>query len=220
MTLGEWDTSQGLASAVGGQDIHALQFTGSEVQPGLSGSAVVLKQDGGRSGIWTSHPSAIGYRRQGYVTGGSHGGSGSMTVTIAAVAPEFDSGMNSGADQDEMERLENFGQGAQENPLVAQLQLTQRRYSRRCKGGGGWWYVSGRYAGSVARTRKEGQKRGSRTEKGGQEPKRGSGKGRQEPKRAPGAKKGARNQKGRQEPKRAQNRQEPKRVRGTDLNGS
>ena len=35
----------------------------------------------GGSGIWASHPSAIGYRRQGYTTGGSHGGSGSGTIT-------------------------------------------------------------------------------------------------------------------------------------------
>jgi hypothetical protein len=104
----------------------ALQFTGSEVQPALSGSAIVLKQGGGGRGILTSHPSAIGYRRQGHVTGGSHGGSGSMTVTIAAVAPEFDSAMNSGADQDETERLDNFGQGAEENPTVAQSQPTSR----------------------------------------------------------------------------------------------
>ena len=86
-TSGEWDTTQGLASAVGGQDMHALQFTGAEVQPALSGSAVALEQGGGGGGIWASHPSAIGYRRQGYTTGGSHGGSGSGTITIAAVAP-------------------------------------------------------------------------------------------------------------------------------------
>ena len=110
-TSGEWDTSQGLASAVGGQDMRALQFTGAEVQPAISGSAVALEQGGGGSGIWASHPSAIGYRRQGYTTGGSHGGSGSGTITIAAVAPEFDSGMNAGTGQDEVERLGNFGGG-------------------------------------------------------------------------------------------------------------
>ena len=87
----------------------------------------VTSGGGGGSGIWASHPSAIGYRPQGYTTGGSHGGSG--TITIAAVAPEFDSGMNSGADQDEMERLLNFGQGAEENPTVAQSQPISRRSS-------------------------------------------------------------------------------------------
>ena len=92
----------------------------------LSGSAIVLEQGAGGSGTWVSHPSAIGYRRQGYVTSGSHGGSGSETITIAAVAPEFDSGMNIGADQDETERLLNFSQGAEENPTVAQTQPTSR----------------------------------------------------------------------------------------------
>ena len=139
-TSGEWDTSQGLASAIGGQDMHALQFTGAEVQPAISGSAVALEQGGGGSGVWASHPSAIGYRRQGYTTGGSHGGSGSMTVTIAAVAPEFDSGMNAGTGQDEVERLGNFGQGAEENPTVAQSQPTsrgQQQVNRTSAGAGG-----------------------------------------------------------------------------------
>jgi hypothetical protein len=126
-TLGEWDTSQGLVSAIGGQDMHALQFTGSEIQPAISGSAVVLEQGGGGSSIWASHPSAIGYRRQGYANTGSHGGSGSgANITIDAVAPEFDSGMNIGTDGEEMERLTNFNQGAEENPTVAQEQPTSR----------------------------------------------------------------------------------------------
>ena len=112
---------------MGGQDMHALQFTGSEIQPGISGSAVVIKQGGGGSSIWASHPSAIGYRRQGYVNTGSHGGGGSgATITIDAVAPEFDSGMNVGTDGEEMERLVNFNQGAEENPTVAQAQPTSR----------------------------------------------------------------------------------------------
>ena len=139
-TTGEWDTSKNLVSALGGQDMHALQFTGSEVQPALSGSAIVLEQGAGGSGTWVSHPSAIGYRRQGYVTSGSHGGSGSTTITIAAVAPEFDSGMNIGADQDETERLLNFSQGAEENPTVAQTQPTSRavqQVSGISSGGGG-----------------------------------------------------------------------------------
>ena len=178
-TSGEWDTSQGLVSALGGQDMHALQFTGSEIQPALYGSAIVLEQgvDGtgtwtshpsaigyrrqgyvtggshGGSGIWTSHPSAIGYRRQGYVTGGSHGGSGSATITIAAVAPEFDSGMNQGTDQDEMERLENFSQGAQENPTVAQTQPISRAQQQVSETSSGGRPVNGRHHGSVDRPR-------------------------------------------------------------------
>ena len=134
-TLGEWDTSQGLVSALGGQDMHALQFAGAEIQPALSGSAIVLEQNLGGSGTWVSHPSAIGYRRAGLYrasggggsgSGGGGSGSGGSYIAIAAVAPEFDSGMNQGTDQDEMERLENFSQGAQENPTVAQSQPTSR----------------------------------------------------------------------------------------------
>ena len=132
-TSGEWDTSQGLASAVGGQDMHVLQFTGAEVQPAISGSAVALEQGGGGSGVWASHPSAIGYRRQGYTTGGSHGGSGSGTITIAAVAPEFDSGMNAGTGQDEVERLGNFGQGAEENPTVVAIAADFAGESRQAR---------------------------------------------------------------------------------------
>jgi hypothetical protein len=126
-SLREWDTSHGLVSAVGGQDMHALQFSGAEVQPMLSGSSVILDEGSTYySAVWSSHPSAIGYRRQGHVTGGSHGGSGSATITIEAVAPEFDSGMNEGTDPDEMERLQNFSQGAQENPTAAQTQPISR----------------------------------------------------------------------------------------------
>ena len=100
----------------------------------LSGSAIVLEQNVGGSGTWVSHPSAIGYRRAGLYrasgggsgSGGGGSGSGGSYIAIAAVAPEFDSGMNQGTDQDEMERLENFSQGAQENPTVAQSQPTSR----------------------------------------------------------------------------------------------
>ena len=39
---------------------------------------------------------------------------------------EFDSGMNAGTGQDEVQRIGNFGQGAEENPTVAQSQPTSR----------------------------------------------------------------------------------------------
>ena len=42
------------------------------------------------------------------------------------MAPEFDSGMNAGTGQDEVQRLGNFGQGAEENPTVAQSQPITR----------------------------------------------------------------------------------------------
>ena len=74
-----WDTSQGLVSALGGQDMHALQSTGAEIQPALSGSSIALEEGGGGSGTWASHPSAIGYRRQGYLP---HSGSGAGSSTV------------------------------------------------------------------------------------------------------------------------------------------
>ena len=63
-TSGEWDTSQGLVSAMGGQDMHPLQFTGSEVQPALSGSAIVLERAvaAAGSGRRTRRRSAIAAR--------------------------------------------------------------------------------------------------------------------------------------------------------------
>ena len=123
-TLGEWDTSQGLVSALGGQDMHALQFAGAEIQPALSGSAIVLEQNVGGSGTWVSHPSAIGYRRAGLYRERRQPAAVAVAaeIAIAAVAPEFDSGMNQGTDQDEMERLEELqprGPGKPDGGAVA-----------------------------------------------------------------------------------------------------
>jgi hypothetical protein len=110
-------------SAVGGQDMHAMQFVGSEIQPTVSGSSVVLGDGPGGVFTWASHPSAIGYRRAGgYHADGSYG----SYITIVPVAPEFDSGMNIGTDGEEMERLVDFSQGAEENPTVAQSQPISR----------------------------------------------------------------------------------------------
>jgi hypothetical protein len=51
--------------------------------------------------------------------------SGSLVV-ISGVAPEFDSGMNDGTDGQELERVENFYTGAEENPTSAQSAPTPR----------------------------------------------------------------------------------------------
>jgi hypothetical protein len=71
---------------------------------------------------WVSHPSAIGYRRAGVyaaISSGSH-------VTIAEVAPGFDSGMNDGTSGEELTRISNFYTGAEENPTAAQSAPTPR----------------------------------------------------------------------------------------------
>lgn len=128
------DTSKGLVSALGGQDMHPMQFIGAEIQPVQSGSSIALQEQGGWGlRTWASHPSAIGYRRRGQFGGGvggsgsgGGGGSGSSVVVIPAVSPEFDSGMNDGTDGQELERLENFYSGAEENPTSAQSAPTPR----------------------------------------------------------------------------------------------
>jgi hypothetical protein len=128
------DTSKGLVSALGGQDMHPMQFTGAEIQPVQSGSSIALQEQGGWGlRTWASHHSAIGYRRRGQFGGGvggsgsgGGGGSGSSVVVIPAVSPEFDSGMNDGTDGQELERLENFYSGAEENPTSAQSAPTPR----------------------------------------------------------------------------------------------
>ena len=53
------------------------------------------------------------------------GGGGGFT-TLTAVSPEFDSGMNEGTDGEELERLQNFYNGTEENPTAAQSAPTPR----------------------------------------------------------------------------------------------
>ena len=57
---------------------------------------------------------------------GSGSGSGGGFTTLTAVSPEFDSGMNDGTDGEELDRLQNFYGGTQENPTVAQSAPTPR----------------------------------------------------------------------------------------------
>ena len=47
-------------------------------------------------------------------------------ATLTAVSPEFDSGMNEGTDGEELERLQNFYNGTEENPTAAQSAPTPR----------------------------------------------------------------------------------------------
>ena len=121
------DVSQGLVSALGGQDVHPLEFAGAEIMPAVSGSALILQEpnESGETGYgsWVTHPSTMGYRRQGSSGGGIHGTGGG---SLAAVVPEFDSGMNAGTSGDELGRVSNFYDGAQENPTSAQSAPTPR----------------------------------------------------------------------------------------------
>ena len=148
-----WDTEQGLDSALGGQDVHPLEYTGAAIQPMTTnaGTSMILAEtsDASRGPSdetnWVSHPSAIGYRR----TGVHSGSSGGSHVTIEEVAPDFDSGMNDGSTGEEMERITNFYSGADENPTAAQSAPTPRaeQQTRRISADGGAWGPAAVYAG-------------------------------------------------------------------------
>ena len=64
----QWDTANGIDSALGGQDMHPLMFTGAAILPMISsdGSRVILAETSSASRgstnetSWLSHPSAIG----------------------------------------------------------------------------------------------------------------------------------------------------------------
>ena len=66
-----FDVTQGLVSALGGQDASALQFTGSDEQPiGENGTIAINDFDGTENAggppntPWESHPSTVGYVRE------------------------------------------------------------------------------------------------------------------------------------------------------------
>ena len=80
-----YDVAGGLASALGGQDVHGLEFTGAEEQAiAYAGTIGIDDYDGTFTGIdgkqpsmsWQSHPSTIGYVRGNQSTGSSAGTSG------------------------------------------------------------------------------------------------------------------------------------------------
>jgi hypothetical protein len=120
------DTSQGLVSAIGGQDVHGLEFVGAAIAPVRSSSGMILEEPNqstpgtGDFVNWSSHPSAIGYRRA------ETAGVTSPSTDAPAVSPEMDSGMVNGSSGDELARLANFYSGAEENPTSAQSAPTPR----------------------------------------------------------------------------------------------
>ena len=74
---------------------------------------------------WSSHPSGIGYRRAGTVSGSGSCCSGST----AGNAPMMDSGTANGSDSQELTRVQNYDAGSNENTNVTQAAPTsaQRR---------------------------------------------------------------------------------------------
>jgi hypothetical protein len=132
---GSLDTSSGLLSALGGADVHAMSFAGSEILPAenAGGTGVALEESfesGSEPTNWVSHPSGIGYRRNspGIATWtGSGSGSTSSTGTpFAGNAPTMDSGMSDGASGEELTRLANYMTGGNENPSSTQPGPTSR----------------------------------------------------------------------------------------------
>ncbi len=134
---GGLDSSSGLLSALGGEGVHAMSFTGAEILPNANptGTSMWLEesnQSGQTPTNWVSHPSGIGYRRgsPGITTSSGGGGSGSHSSStgppIAGNAPTMDSGTSDGGAGQELGRLGNFNAGGNENSTATQPGPTPR----------------------------------------------------------------------------------------------
>jgi hypothetical protein len=126
---GSLDTGSGLMSALGGMGVHAMSFEGSDILPTANpaGTSMWLEESnqyGQTPTNWVSHPSGIGYRRSSPgITTWSGSGSGSTSSTGAAIPGDpvtMDTGMSDGGNQDEINRLNNFITGGNENPTAMQ----------------------------------------------------------------------------------------------------
>ena len=116
-----FDGGSGLASALGGQDVHGLEFTGAEEQAiayngtiGMDDFDGTYNSEDGAPLAWQTHPSTVGYVR-------GNQGSGSSAGTQGAA---MDSGTRDGTPADELARLSNSG--TEENPTSAQPAPTPR----------------------------------------------------------------------------------------------
>ena len=116
------DVLGGLASALGGQDVHGLEFTGAEEEAIQFAGTIGIDdndgpwtgEDGKQPSAWQSHPSTIGYVRGNQSTGTSAGTAGAL----------MDSGTRDGTPADELARLSN--NGTELNPTSAQPGPTPR----------------------------------------------------------------------------------------------
>jgi hypothetical protein len=116
-------------SALGGMSVHAMSFAGSDILPTANpaGTSMWLEESnqyGQTPTNWMSHPSGIGYRRSSPgITTWSGSGSGSTSSTGAAIPGNpvtMDTGMSDAGNQDEINRLNNFITGGNENPTAMQ----------------------------------------------------------------------------------------------------
>ena len=118
-----FDTSEGLVSALGGQAVHGLEFTGAEMQVMPEGGTIgIYEYEGNWNGQgppstpYESHPSSVGYVRGNQSSGNSAGTQGAA----------MDSGTRDGTAADELDRLGGSGDAAEENPTSAQPGPTPR----------------------------------------------------------------------------------------------
>ena len=135
-TPGNLDTSQGLASAVGGELMHPIGFEGAEIQPTDSGSGILLDEPEsphGSSTPWQSHPSTVGYSRPWGDGNTVNGGTSNANGT----SPGQDSGTSNGSTQDETARLSNFNGGAAQNATSTQAAPTARAQQKVATATGG-----------------------------------------------------------------------------------
>ena len=146
-TPGNLDTSQGLASAVGGELMHPIGFDGAEIQPTDSGSGILLDEPEsphGSSTPWQSHPLTVGYSRPWGDGNTVNGGTSNANGT----SPGQDSGTSNGSTQDETARLSNLNGGAAQNATSTQAAPTARAQQKAAVAANGGSSRSGASSGS------------------------------------------------------------------------
>ncbi len=123
------DTSSGLMSALGGMGVHAMSFAGPDILPEANpgGTEVWLEESnevGQTPTNWVSHPSGIGYRRSSpgiiTTTGSGSSASTSQGPPLPGNAPSMDTGLSDGGTSAELNRLNNFISGGNQNPTAMQ----------------------------------------------------------------------------------------------------
>ncbi len=116
-------------SALGGMGVHAMSFAGPDILPEANpgGTEVWLEESnevGQTPTNWISHPSGIGYRRSSpgiiTTTGSGSSASTSQGPPLPGNAPSMDTGLSDGGTTAELNRLNNFNAGGNENPTAMQ----------------------------------------------------------------------------------------------------
>ena len=123
------DNESGLLSALGGVAMHPIAFAGAEILPAIDSAenGVWLEENnqyGQTPTNWISHPSGIGYRR---AAPGVASSSGHAAIPPSSGnQPTMDSGLADGDNDEEVNRLENFDTGGNDNTTSPQAGPTSR----------------------------------------------------------------------------------------------